>query len=64
MAALETELYKRKEVIEELQIKSNSHQNHKDNYVSQFASLKNEYEGVIQRLEDSLIEYQKKNWNL
>jgi DNA repair exonuclease SbcCD ATPase subunit len=36
----------------------------KDAYISEFGSLKTEYEGVIQRLEDSLIDYQKRNWNL
>ncbi len=36
----------------------------KDAYIAEFGSLKAEYEGVIHRLEDSLIDYQKKNWNL
>jgi len=34
----------------------------KDAYISEFAELKRQYEEVIQKLEESLIEYQKKNW--
>ena len=34
MNVLETELQKKMEVIEEMQVKVNSHENHKDSYVS------------------------------
>ena len=34
MNVLETELQKKMEIIEEMQVKVNSHENHKDSYVS------------------------------
>ena len=64
MTALEGELRKQREVNKELEMKLVSHNREKDEYLAEFGSLKVQYEGVIQRLEDALLGYQQKNWNL